>query len=585
MRAEQTIRSQGLGNSSEADTSQAKDRPCCLIFGLLFLGTLLVSTLLLSARMYHVSMELARLERVDASIQELALSAFDFETNIASLEATRQSDVLFDARSILVHMTRTIAALPGFDHDPVAADLIEQLKRMISRALNRLDKEMAVGPEADGNFTAAKQLGVLAMALETQNQTRMEATRQEFSLIGTVEQLMITFAGIGIFVSGVNEVWRRQRIVTQLRAARDALANENKHLESEADQRTASLVQIHQMFETSLKASKFTMFIQNRDLIYSWMHRPRFNRSPADYLGKSDEEVLPDSIRAEIIAKKKKVIETGEGLSFTLNAIDKDGRPIISDVIYDPILENGRVIGLIGVSIDITESRRRETRIQALMTELVHRSQNLLAIISAMARQTVRSSQSLDDFEDRFAGRIAAISRSFDLIVREKWEGVPLRSLIISQIDAVDPKLYDRITLSGPDIVASPKLVQTLGGAIHELVTNAARHGALADPRGTVRVAWDLQPDLFDTERFRVEWREDDGTTLRPRIRRRGFGLSMLETIVPRTLSGEAEVATQSGGLVWSLKCPWQSEPGLAAMVTEAPRRSETRQLSEALPG
>jgi two-component system, chemotaxis family, CheB/CheR fusion protein len=114
-----------------------------------------------------------------------------------------------------------------------------------------------------------------------------------------------------------------------------------------------------------------------------------------------------------------------------------------------------------------------------------------------MAAQTARYSGSFSDFEERFLGRIRALSQSHDLLVSQNWSGAPLLDLIFAQLI---PFVEDeaRIQAIGPSISLRAQAAQSLGIVLHELATNASKYGALSVPAGKIMIRWDFTPKSED---------------------------------------------------------------------------------------
>jgi two-component sensor histidine kinase len=115
-----------------------------------------------------------------------------------------------------------------------------------------------------------------------------------------------------------------------------------------------------------------------------------------------------------------------------------------------------------------------------------HRSKNILAVVQAIARQTVATTP--HDFIDRFQDRLLALSASQDLLAKNKWKGVHLDKLARSQLAHFNDLIGTRIKMRGPPLLVSASAAQTLGMALHELATNAGKYGALSDDAGRVHL-------------------------------------------------------------------------------------------------
>lgn len=223
-------------------------------------------------------------------------------------------------------------------------------------------------------------------------------------------------------------------------------------------------------------------------------------------------------------------------------------------VIRDPA---GKPVRYSGVDIDITERKRQEEQLILMTHELRHRANNLLAVIQAMARQTARASVELADFETRFDGRIRALADSSDLLVRQDlqdWHGVSLAALVRAQLKPFAEPDARRVALRGPEVELSPKAVQTLGLAFHELATNASKYGALSVPGGEIVVEWQLRRQASEGTRLCIEWQETGAPAVAP-PQRSGFGRFVIETMVSQSLDANVTMDFEEGGVIWSAVC------------------------------
>jgi two-component sensor histidine kinase len=213
--------------------------------------------------------------------------------------------------------------------------------------------------------------------------------------------------------------------------------------------------------------------------------------------------------------------------------------------------EQGSVIASI---VDVSTRRNEEERMRIIMRELSHRSKNLLAVIQAMARQAIVSSPDMAAFERSFRERLQGLSRSHDLLVGTNWTGVSLVELVHAQLAIVQQKDTAEFSVGGPDVTLTPEATQALGLALHELLTNALKHGALAHAGGSVRVNWDIHAS--DGERkLRFEWRETSPVVFAPPTRA-GFGRTVLERVVPSSARGQVHLDFAPTGLTWRLEAP-----------------------------
>jgi PAS domain S-box-containing protein len=207
------------------------------------------------------------------------------------------------------------------------------------------------------------------------------------------------------------------------------------------------------------------------------------------------------------------------------------------------------------VVLDITDRKQREDHIHFLLRELTHRSKNIMAIVQAMARQTVAEALSARDFEEKFSARLQGFAHSHDLLLKENWQGVAIDELVKSQLGAFAELIGTRIEIRGPSLLLTPEATQNLGLALHELSINAAKHGALSTPEGSVLVHWSTYATNEGEPQFLLSWSEMNGPEVKP-PRHKGFGQLVLERMLPRALDGDVRLDFAEVGLKWSITMP-----------------------------
>jgi two-component sensor histidine kinase len=213
---------------------------------------------------------------------------------------------------------------------------------------------------------------------------------------------------------------------------------------------------------------------------------------------------------------------------------------------------------LLGVLVDVTERHEVETRLRLTVGELNHRVKNTLAAVQSIASQTLRApgGEAIPaTARSAFEARLLALARSHDLLTRDGWSGVDLGELVAL---ALAPHGGGpRLQAEGPPVRVPPRYAVPLGIALHELASNAARHGALSVPEGRVAVAWGLHaaPD-GGPPRLELHWRESGGPALGGPPERRGFGTRLLERGLARELGGTVTLEFPPTGLCCSIVAP-----------------------------
>lgn len=184
-----------------------------------------------------------------------------------------------------------------------------------------------------------------------------------------------------------------------------------------------------------------------------------------------------------------------------------------------------------------------ENEIRFLMREVAHRSKNQLTVVSSIAKQTARNAASLAAFEDSFQKRLQGLARSTDLLVAGGAAGVELRALIAAQIEPFRPADEARFAMEGPRFRLSQQAAQTLGLALHELATNAAKYGAFLVNAGRLSVRWKRSRNNLE-----ILWREHvPGLETRPPTR--GFGTEVIERMLGAGLDAQIERTLHADGL------------------------------------
>jgi two-component sensor histidine kinase len=202
-----------------------------------------------------------------------------------------------------------------------------------------------------------------------------------------------------------------------------------------------------------------------------------------------------------------------------------------------------------GIISDREVSLRQQTETtRLLMRELVHRIKNLMAVVSAIGRQTGRSATNYADFQARFEARLAGLSSSVDLLVSGDWRSVGLRDLIVSQLRPFAD--LSRFEITGPSLLLTPEATQNLGLALHELATNAAKHGALSVTQGSVAIRWRVDGDQFE-----LSWKERGGPSV-VAPSRTGFGHAVVADMTGSALMGSASLRFEPDGVAWVLRVP-----------------------------
>ena len=212
-----------------------------------------------------------------------------------------------------------------------------------------------------------------------------------------------------------------------------------------------------------------------------------------------------------------------------------------------------RCVQLKGLTLDITERKQSEERQGLLIAELDHRVKNLLARVAVISSYTRQGSSSIDQFVEVLDKRIQSMANAHSLLSQSRWSGVNLADLVRDQLA---PYAADaNTTIGGLDVTLAPAATQAVAMALHELVTNAVKYGALSNPNGHVSVNWDRQHGEDAAARVRIEWRETGGpAVIRPSSL--GYGTSLIRELIPHELGGMVDLTFAPNGVCCKIEIP-----------------------------
>jgi PAS domain S-box-containing protein len=237
----------------------------------------------------------------------------------------------------------------------------------------------------------------------------------------------------------------------------------------------------------------------------------------------ADERAL-DQIRAK-----------GAAHPYEKEYVRKDGSRVpvlIGPAGFDETREEG-----VAFLVDLTEQKEAEKRLKLMVDELNHRVKNTLATVLAISAQSLRTAPSLEAFRQAFQGRLMALSKTHNLLNQTCWTDVGLRDLVEQALGAYADRGDDRVLVEGEDVRVGPVAAVTLGLALHELATNAAKYGSLSVPTGQVQVTW----RRGERGRLRLDWEEFGGPVVQPPSQR-GFGSELIQKVLASELRGEASL-------------------------------------------
>ncbi|WP_428407186.1 HWE histidine kinase domain-containing protein [Hyphococcus sp.] len=301
----------------------------------------------------------------------------------------------------------------------------------------------------------------------------------------------------------------------------------------------------------------------------AWMTRPDgwifwYNQRWFDYTGTTLEEMEGWGWRRvhhqdhveRVVAKIKNAFETGEPWEDVFPLRGKDGkyRWFLSRAL--PIRNaKDEIVRWFGTNTDVTEQKETEERQTLLMREIDHRAKNALAVAQAVVNLT--TADTIESYKAAVQGRIAALSRAHNLLAASRWEGADLRSILEDELSPYIGDDAGRVLLEGRTEVLPPPVAQSLALILHELVTNAAKYGALSTSKGKLSVTWRRADDGLS-----IEWRESGGPPVAPPAVE-GFGTTLLSSLVDNFEGGAIDRIWEPEGLVCNIAL--RARPALSA--------------------
>jgi len=229
--------------------------------------------------------------------------------------------------------------------------------------------------------------------------------------------------------------------------------------------------------------------------------------------------------------------------------------------------ESNRLIGVGGITVDITDHKLAEERQKLLAGEVDHRARNVVAVVQSIMRLT--RANNIEDYIAAVDGRIGALSTAHRLLASSRWEGADLRKLVDEEFAPYRIGDQARVLVSGPTVVLAPAIAQTIALALHELVTNATKYGALSTDTGRIKLSWELLPHAIE-----FDWVESGGPKISP-PKKRGYGTRIFSGGIEHQLGGVVDFRWHPDGLHCKLSIPHDKQEGKRQTAAKPPAGGE----------
>lgn len=413
-----------------------------------------------------------------------------------------------------------------------------------------------LGLRPDMDMLDRRQMRLVWLTLITAGAALVGIAATDIVRIEAVEALTVSLAAasaLTAFAATVNawivapkllEAPSRRDLKVKLSSDRQLireLSEASQQLKESVADRAREVDDIKRRFEVALRGSTITVFSQDSDLRHLWMHNPPRGVDAAKIRGLTDFDLMDHATAERLTELKREVLAKGRAGRIEFPWLS-DTQSRWFELVAEPYLMADGGQGVLCVAVEVTDRKRREVQLRAALREVTHRSKNMLSVLLGIARQTAARSASVETFMGAFRARLVSMSITQDLLIETGWAGVYLYDLVRAQampyVDEGDPAFE----ISGPKVRLMPEPAQNLGLALHELVRNAAHHGALQRRGGRLQVKWQVRDGEGEGRPLDLFWIEH-GAAATLAGEGRGFGATMVLDIVPRALDGPARVS------------------------------------------
>ena len=343
--------------------------------------------------------------------------------------------------------------------------------------------------------------------------------------------------------------------VTERRQAQQQLRELNDKLEQRVLDRTLALRTSTALLQAATDNASVGLSTLDRSLRHRFAN-PAYCRIfglPPDIVGGQPHKLMTPGDTEQVLPLLHRALAGQRNSCELSHPTTGGGKSNHYSVVCEPEHDaEGGIVGVVMVVFDITDRKRSEEHIRLLLSEVNHRSKNVLSVVSAIVQQTKAPSQA--EFVRRFSDRVRALAASHDVLAKGEWRRIAVSELLHAQLAHFGGLIGERILFHGPPVDLSAAAAQRLGMVIHELATNAAKHGALSNQDGCVEVAWQLENGTAEGQ-FIISWIERGGPPVEEPPQR-GYGSNVIKSVAELSFDGQVQLDFAASGLFWRLMCP-----------------------------
>lgn len=287
----------------------------------------------------------------------------------------------------------------------------------------------------------------------------------------------------------------------------------------------------------------------------SFLRLTGYNRD--EVLGHSFNFMMAQGTDPKALALIEAAFEVSHDHSSEVRYRRKDGSEFWAALFISPVRdESGDIIQHFASFIDLTRQKDEQAQSRMLIDELNHRVKNTLTTVQSIVAQALRNATDPEVIRESIESRLFALSRSHDLLTREKWESAGLLDVVKTALEPFEiaDGRSERFRITGENVRFPTKAALALGIAFHELATNAVKYGAFSGETGCVRVAWTIEP-APEGDRLILRWSEEKGPPVTPPSKK-GFGSRVIERGLALELGGTTHLDYRPEGVVCTIDIP-----------------------------
>ena len=281
-------------------------------------------------------------------------------------------------------------------------------------------------------------------------------------------------------------------------------------------------------------------------------------------VGKTDLDFRDDQTEAKTVMDvDRRIMAAGQAEACEELIGNEGNQPRVWLCTKTPLRDARKeIIGLVGVSVEITDRKQVEDRLRLMVNELNHRVKNTLATVQSIASHTLRGADRA--VRRTLDARLMALASAHDVLTREGWEGANLADVIAGALAPYGGVEGDQFKVGGPPLRLQPRAAVAVAMGLHELATNALKYGALSVDGGQVKIQWAIIHDTVS--RLQMSWSERGGPPVFLPIPL-GFGTRLIERSLAQDLGGTAQIIFAPEGIICLLDAPLEEVVTSAAVM------------------